>query len=467
MPLVLFLKSFRNAGCQFMHSLYKTRHRRMHEARADLAYARETMGDACIDDGQVVLAYNLPDVDTGGRAAKTERRQLKIARLGDRDVVHFQRVAHGIGWRAADELRYGGSRCHRKAADASRLRNGAVANIGVGILLREAAEVESLNLLCRSHEPALSQSAYPDAEIGAIACHRRHHAAERDAVRSQQGSLAHRHRQVEVYKIVALHVAQHADRLFAGIAGLHQVGRDLAREERGGSLVAVVALVAHLQRLRRERYKFDATGGPHGAGHRRSQHLRHPAQLRDHLRAVGSIAQHLTESLIECTEGLMSINRLLDDLHGHGRGNHPRHRPYRVVVVTGGEDDVATICQLFSFGNVRRHFFIEQRAEYRAAQGTGHALPGDGRPGVQQQVLLKPRNGLACRTHIYQSRTRRHHALYGLLIRLIDALVIEQGAEGGIAVAWRGLPGNSRDRRALFHQRVGEKVSAHVDDAQR
>ena len=49
-----------------MHSCYKARHGGAHETRADLAYAWQTMGDTCIDDRQVILAHNLPDVDACG-----------------------------------------------------------------------------------------------------------------------------------------------------------------------------------------------------------------------------------------------------------------------------------------------------------------------------------------------------------------------------------------------------------------
>ena len=99
------------------------------------------MGNAGIDDGQEVLAHHLPDVDARGRSTKIERRHLELVGLGNRDVIHLRGVTHGICRCAPDELHDGRSRGHRESAYASRFRDGAIADIGVRILLGETTEI--------------------------------------------------------------------------------------------------------------------------------------------------------------------------------------------------------------------------------------------------------------------------------------------------------------------------------------
>ena len=118
-----------------------------------------------------------------------------------------------------------------------------------------------------------------------------------DALARRRHQLAGRHVGVEREMVVVAHELQDA---YARLALPRQGGRQLPAPQRGRADVAVVALVAHLQRLRDVRLHVDrllqrAEGGP-----QRGPDLRdHPPQLGQHLIVVGAEAQRLADSLVE------------------------------------------------------------------------------------------------------------------------------------------------------------------------
>ena len=130
----------------------------------------------------------------------------------------------------------------------------------------------------------------------------------------------------------------------------HVGGRAIDRQQRrdepleqqaGRGRVAVVDLVAHVQRLRHDRPQLDAAE----RAHRGLQHLEqlgaHPAQAVEHVGAVGAEAQHLAEALVEVAVGAVAGRRVLDDEQRHRRADDPGHRADRAVVVAGLERDLA------------------------------------------------------------------------------------------------------------------------------
>ena len=117
-------------------------------------------------------------------------------------------------------------------------------------------------------------------------------------------------------------------------------GRMLAQEHQRAGAVAVVPLVAHLQHLGDDRLDVDRPGcartaccstGPSTAAIQRSR--------LDHLGAVGAVAQHLAEALVERAAGLAAVHRVLQLEHPHRRRDHAGHRADGAVVVARVEGD--------------------------------------------------------------------------------------------------------------------------------
>ncbi len=66
-----------------------------------------------------------------------------------------------------------------------------------------------------------------------------------------------------------------------------------------------------------------------------AMHVVHPAQLGDHLRAVGAVAQHLAVALVEVAEGAVAAGHVLDHVDQHRRRGDAGHGTDRVVLVAG------------------------------------------------------------------------------------------------------------------------------------
>ena len=110
-------------------------------------------------------------------------------------------------------------------------------------------------------------------------------------------------------------------------------------EQQGGRRgVAVVHLVAHVQRLRHQRLELDPAD-------LRQRHLRAVSRETlaihfkrvDHLGAVGAEAQHLAEPLVEIAESQTPARRLAHDPYRHRRADDARHRADRAMMVAGLE----------------------------------------------------------------------------------------------------------------------------------
>jgi len=112
-----------------------------------------------------------------------------------------------------------------------------------------------------------------------------------------QHRLDGRHGEVEEEVIVAVDELQHLDRRLR-IGGLDDGRGQLAEEEGSRRAVAVVPLVAHVQRLRDDAPQIDRPRLLQRARQRRVERLLHPLQLGDDIIAVGSVAQDAPQPLV-------------------------------------------------------------------------------------------------------------------------------------------------------------------------
>ena len=109
---------------------------------------------------------------------------------------------------------------------------------------------------------------------------------------------------------------------------------DLAEEQRGDGAVAVVPVVAHLQRLGDERLQVDRPAAAQGRTEHRTEHTIHPPEPLDHLGGKGAVAQHLAQTLVEGGVGDTVAGTVLDDRHRHRWRGHSGHGADCTVVVT-------------------------------------------------------------------------------------------------------------------------------------
>src|SRR6266705_1129172 len=136
------------------------------------------------------------------------------------------------------------------------------------------------------------------------------------------------------------------------------------------------------------------------------------------------------------------------------------------MMVARLESDIATCGQLLCGCYVWCQPLVEHCTDDCATQGTRHALPGDWRPGMQEQVFMHPRNYLTCWSHIHQAWASGNHALCCILVGLIYSWIVQQHTQGSISVARCGLPGNTGYLRALGSQRIGKEIGADINDMQ-
>ena len=134
-----------NASRQVSYRTDKAFHWRAHNPCANLPYTWKAVSYTGVDDWQQILAHDLANINAQRCPTEVQWRQLILVILSYRNVVHFQRVLQRIGGRATDELYNGWSSRHSECTDTCCLRNGAIANIRVGILLRKTTKVQSFD----------------------------------------------------------------------------------------------------------------------------------------------------------------------------------------------------------------------------------------------------------------------------------------------------------------------------------
>ena len=126
-------------------------------------------------------------------------------------------------------------------------------------------------------EPAIPQPADPNAEIRAVAGHSRDESAALYAVGRVGHCLASSHHRIQHAERV---VAQRLDNRGRGRpirCGSGDVGGQIFGEENRTGFVAIVAFVAHMQRLGQQGADVQPAGRFDGRGQDRSQHVVHPS----------------------------------------------------------------------------------------------------------------------------------------------------------------------------------------------
>ena len=378
------------------------------------------MGDAGVDARGDAGLHHLADVDAGGGAAEAQEGDVEVLVLGRGDLVHLHGGVDGVLGRAADEGDDGRGRCHGKAADARGLGDGAVADIAAAIFGSVAGEVEALGLTHRPGEPLIAQAADTDAEIGAVAGHRRDHGAALHAMRGVGHGLARGHHRVQHGQGVVADGLEDV-RGHLGVGGsFGDARRQGFEEDDGARLVAIVALIAHMQGLGQQGLDVHAAHQLDGLLQHGRHHLVHPVQAIHHFLVISAVAQHLAVALVHIAEGQVAVGLVLDDVDFHiGRGQ-ARHRAHRLVLVAGLQLDFARLDQGLGLCFVFGPAFEDERAGDGALHRTGRPIPLDGRACVQQQVLVHTRDDVDGLAHTHQHRAGFHHTIDSFGIGFVD-----------------------------------------------
>ncbi len=378
------------------------------------------MGDAGVDARRNALLHHLADVEACGRAPEVQLGDGEVLVLGLGDLVHLQRGVQRVLGRTADEGDDGRRGCHGKAANAGRLGDRAVAQVSTGIVGREAGEVEALGGRDRGGEPAVAQAADADAEVGAVAGHGGDNGAALHAVAGVGHGLAGRHHGVQHAEGVVAQEAQYLGRYVWTGGGLRDERRQSRRIQDRAGLVAVVSLVAHVQGFSQQGADVNPPAGLDGVGQDGGHDVLHPAQFRQHLFAVRAVAQHFAIPFVQAREAAIPMSFVLDDVDRHGRRDQAGHRPHRPVVVAGLQIDLSRFHQRTRFSFVSGLSVEDQRAGDGTAHRSRCPLPGDGRAGVQQEIVPHSGNHVPRLAQPHQHRVGFHHTFYGLGVCFFD-----------------------------------------------
>ena len=255
----------------------------------------------------------------------------------------------------------------------------------------------------------------------------------------------------------------------ARLVELDQRRQQRAQQQRRAGTVAVVALVAHLERLRGHRAQVDRLAQPlERAGEHAREHVADPGQAVEHLVVVGAVPQHLAEALVERAERAVAVRRVLDHAHRHRRADDARHRPDRAALVARPELELAVGGASRGVLAVARQTLVDGGADHGPAQRAGHVGPVDRRPGVQDRALAHPRQQVAGDADAGEQRLRVVEPLHRLVVRARDRRRLEREPRQRVRGARLGrAPFDALDGHALALELVGEQVDAGVRDRER
>jgi hypothetical protein len=126
-------------------------------------------------------------------------------------------------------------------------------------------------------------------------------------------------------------------------------------------------------------------------------------------------------------------------------------------VMVGGEVDGSRGGELFRGRQVGGPAFEHEGATNRAAQRPAHALPSDGRPGVQHQATgFELRNQVAGAAYVSEHRLRRKDPPQRLAVPRFDLFIKTKSG-------W--LPVHLDNGGAIGGEVAGEPFETDVDDA--
>ncbi len=242
----------------------------------------------------------------------------------------------------------------------------------------------------RAGKPAVAHPADADAEVGAIAGHDGDNRAAFNPLGGVGDALAGGHHRVEDAERI---FAQELDHVRGGCLVLGYPGNRGGQGgciEQGGSIQAVMSIIAHVQRFGDQRADVHSAGSLDRVVEQRAQDVVHPLELGDDFRAVGAHAQHFPAAFVQAGERFVPVGFILDDVYQHRRRNQAGHRPDCSMVVAGLELDLARLYQGFCFSRVFRLSFKDERAVDRALHRAGHPVPGNRGTRVQEQVGPHP-----------------------------------------------------------------------------
>ena len=191
-------------------------------------------------------------------------------------------------------------------------------------------------------EPAAAGSGNLDAEVDPVASHDRHHRTVWYVCRGLEHGVTGGHGNVEKEVVVGADECDHPLKGGLGEVTVEHGGKQLAQEQPGGGHVAVVDLIAHVQRLGHQRAQRQPLRPVRQrVGQDRAQLVAHPGQTVKYRFVVGPEAQHRTQTLVEVTEAASARGSFLHHPQRHGWANHPGHRPHRPVVMARLHLDLA------------------------------------------------------------------------------------------------------------------------------
>jgi hypothetical protein len=211
--------------------------------------------------------------------------------------------------------------------------------IGCRVLRSIARKVKAVYGSRGRFEPGIAGAGQADAEVHAVARHRRDQAAVRDAVRASSIAFAGRHRQIEEEVIVARDERQRLRELRLRHRALQRGGHQLLQQQARCRRIAVVAFIAHVQRLCDERLQLERSVRGQHFTQRWREHLSHPAQALQHFVSMCAEAQHLAESFVETGKRALAVGAVLDHPHRHRRADDAGHRAHRAVLMAWRKSD--------------------------------------------------------------------------------------------------------------------------------
>ena len=280
-------------------------------------------------------------------------------------------------------------------------------------------------------------------------------------------ALARGHAEIEEPVIVAIDELDHFGERFIISIGAGQRRADRAQEQAGARPIAIVPLVAHVQRLRDQRLHVDAVRqGLQGPIERGIEIGLHPLEARDHFRPHAAVAQHFAQTFVLRAKGAIAKGLVLEDEHRHRRRHDARHRPDGVMMMARRKLDVAGSREFFRFGFILRETFVDQRAHHRAALRAAHPIPRDGRAGVQNQMLVHAGDHVPRDAHADQRRSRGLDALDRFLVGGVDVDAVLRHPQARHALDGR-LPIDIDHGHALIFHRLRHAVESDVDNAER
>ncbi|MPM61361.1 hypothetical protein SDC9_108219 [bioreactor metagenome] len=142
------------------------------------------------------------------------------------DFVHFHGSGNGICRGAAHELHNGRGSRHGKTAKTGCFCDGAVADIGVGVLFAETGEVQALHNAGGGGEPAFWHGRDANAKISAVAGHDGDNGAAFNALSGFHSGFTGRHGEVQEEMVVLVDEFNDFGQFLVVLAGAGQGGGD-------------------------------------------------------------------------------------------------------------------------------------------------------------------------------------------------------------------------------------------------